>query len=210
MKQRRWRRVDYTLSKRKLMGRLAGAMFLAISPPCLTSQLSQTNPADGRSAIVLTGDIERGDANRFFRYINENFVEKKRSLTALYLDSNGGIVQEGSRIAEIVHRLDVAVVVGDSAVCRSTCFLILAASNRRLIGVKASLGVHSVAADPESMDGRTAEDTPAMAETVELARLYREYGVPDSVVAGMVTTLPSSLYTLSEAEKALLRADASR
>lgn len=196
--------------KQTWLAGLGTAACLAICPPGVACQLSQTNQADGRSAMLLTGYIERGDAERFFHYIKENFVEKKRSLTALYLDSNGGIVEEGGRIAEIVHRLDMAVVVGDGAVCRSTCFLILAASSQRIIGLKANLGVHSTAADPESMDGRSAEDTAAMAETVELARLYRGYGVPDSVVVGMITTLPNSLYTLSEAEKSLLRAGISR
>ncbi len=49
-----------------------------------------------------------------------------------------------------------------------------------------------------------------MATTVGLARLYHRYGVPDSVVAEMVTTLPDALYTLNESEKDLLRARASR
>jgi hypothetical protein len=40
-----------------------------------------------------------------------------------------------------------------------------------------------------------------MAETLWLARLYRRYGVPDSVVVGMLTTLPTALYKLNENEK---------
>jgi len=178
---------------------------LLFNQPTSAAQLSQTNSADGRSALVLTGDIARGDADRFTRYIEANFVKKKRVLVALYLDSSGGLLHEGTRIAEMVHRLDVAAVVGDSSECESTCFLILAASTQRIIGVHATLGVHSAAIDPDEIGGKTAEDTSAMAVTVGLARLYHSYGVPDSVVVGMMTTLPNSIYKLNDNEKALLR-----
>lgn len=184
---------------------LAAATCLLLSQPAWAAQFSQTNAADGRSAIVLSGDITRGDADRFTQYIEENFVKKRRTLTALYLNSSGGYLEEGGRIAEIVHRIDLATVVGDSAQCLSACFLILAASTQRIIGVHASLGVHSAAMDPEQLGGKSAEDMAAMAETLWLARLYRKYGVPDSVVVGMLTTLPTSLYKLNEGEKLLLR-----
>lgn len=181
---------------------------LLLTQPILAAQISQTNPADGRSAIVLTGDILAGDADRFIRYIDEYFVKKNRLLTAVYLDSNGGLVDEGSKIAALVHRIDVAAVVGDSAVCHSICFLILAASTQRIIGTRAALGVHSTAVDSNQIGGKSAEDTLSMAETIKLARIYWKYGVPDSVVAAMVATLPDSLYTLNEHEKELLRTGA--
>jgi hypothetical protein len=184
---------------------LAAATCLLLSQPAWAAQFSQTNAADGRSAIVLSGDITRGDADRFTQYIEENFVKKRRTLTALYLNSGGGFLEEGGRIAEIVHRIDLATVVGDSAQCLSACFLILAASTQRIIGTHATLGVHSAAMDPEQLGGKSAEDMAAMAETLWLARLYRKYGVPDSVVVGMLTTLPTSLYKLNEGEKLLLR-----
>jgi hypothetical protein len=184
---------------------LAAATCLLLSQPAWAAQFSQTNAADGRSAIVLSGDITRGDADRFTQYIEENFVKKRRTLTALYLNSGGGFLEEGGRIAEIVHRIDLATVVGDSAQCLSACFLILAASTQRIIGVHASLGVHSAAMDPEQLGGKSAEDMAAMAETLWLARLYRKYGVPDSVVVGMLSTLPTALYKLNENEKVLLR-----
>jgi len=188
-----------------ILGSMCLTMCLSICPPAWAAQLSQTNAADSRSAIVLTGDITSGDSHRFFHYIKDNFVKKRRSLTAVYLDSSGGLLEEGRKIAEIVHRLDVAVVVSDSAVCRSACFLILAASSQRIIGVHAKLGVHSVAADPDSIGGKTGEDSSAMAKTVELARLYYAYGLPDSIVVKMLTTLPNSLYSLNDSEKAQLR-----
>ncbi len=192
--------------ERKRRARMAAVIGLSVWHPLWAAQFSQANPADGKSAMMMTGDIVTGDANKFIHYIKENFVNKHRSLTALYLDSDGGVLEDGGRIAEVVHRIDLAVVVGDSAVCQSACFLILAASKQRVIGARARLGVHSTAADPELVGGKTAEDSSAMAETVRLARLYRHYGVPDSVVVGMVSTLPSSIYTLSETEKRLLRA----
>jgi hypothetical protein len=181
-----------------------------MSQPVWALQLSQTNPADGKSAVVLSGDIVSGDSGKFVRYIEANFVRKRRSLTAVYVDSDGGVLEEGGRIAAVVHRIGVAVVVGDKAVCFSACFLILAASTQRIIAPLADLGVHSTAADPDQIGGKTAEDGAAMAETVRLARLYHKYGVPDSVVVGMVSTLPNSMYKLSETEKAFLRAGVAR
>lgn len=199
------RAVSRIFSELLRMAGIACVVSLLCSPTALGAQFSETNSADSRGSIVLTGDITRGDADRLTQFIETNFVKKRRSLTAIYLDSNGGVLEEGSRIAEIVRRLDVAVVVGDTAVCRSACFLILAASTQRIIGVHATLAVHSVAVDQDQASGKIAEDSGAMAVTLWLARMYRRYGVPDSVVVGMLKTLPYALYTLNENEKEQLR-----
>ncbi len=188
---------------------LAAGLWLGSRWPSYGLEISQTNAADSRCAVVLSGEITAGDADRMIRFIDENFVQKRRSLSAIYLDSGGGGVVEGGRIARIVHRLGVTVVVGDTAACRSSCVLILASAVRRVIGLHARLAVHSTSADYSLTGGIPAEDDSAVAETLKLARLYHWYGVPDSLVVKMVTTLPSEAYTLTESDKELLRTSVS-
>lgn len=192
------------------VGGWAALLWLGVQWPVSALEISQSTAADSRSAVVLFGDIVSGDADRLVEFIDANFVKKTRSLAAIYIDSNGGVLGEGTRIADIVHRLGVTVVVANGAACKSSCMLILAGAIRRVVGRQADLAVHSTSVNEDALAGRgPVEDSDTMAATLTIARLYHWYGVPDSVVVRLVTTLPSGAYTLTEADKALLRTSSS-
>lgn len=72
-------------------------------------------------AVLATGPIERGDADRFRAFL-ARWPAKKR--TAIYLNSPGGNLYEGMALGRAFHELGVRTVIeGNGAQCLSACAL---------------------------------------------------------------------------------------
>ena len=121
------------------------------------------------------------------------------------LNSPGGNVGAGVKLAYAVHLLglDTAVASGDR--CNSMCPLVWAAGARRYHTAGARIGVHSASTYLEASDGSEVmpyEGKSAKATTLEMARLAKLYGMPDSVIAKMVTTPGDQMAWLNSDEVA--------
>lgn len=141
--------------------------------------------------VHARGPIQPGDAARL------------RSLAAgapgvvLLIDSPGGQLAEGARLAQVVAAERMPVAVG--GMCASACFLPFAASPLRMAFPQSRVGVHSVY-------HRDDGETPAtMALTTAMARAASSYGVPPSIIGRMVTTSGRGMAWLDDAEMRAMR-----
>ena len=163
-----------------------GAGAMQIEP------LSFTN---GDVLIGARGPIVRGDAERLRRVIAA--LPPGKHLIGLALDSPGGSVEEGSRMAADIHDHYLSVVVPAQSKCASACFLLFAAAARRVVAADALIGVHSASEE--------GEETPmAMAVTTAMARTASVYGVPPIILGKMVSTVPGRIEWLTASDLALM------
>jgi hypothetical protein len=152
--------------------------------------LSTAALKSGDTAIVLEGDVAEGDGDAVEALMKET-NDSGKLVAALRLDSPGGSLAESVKLAELVHRAKIAVVVGPRARCASACFLIFAAAAEKFVAYGAAIGVHGAS-------DKYGRITPrAAAATVSMARMVREFGVPPGIVEKLVVTGPDEIVWLS-------------
>ena len=141
----------------------------------------------------LDGEIAKGDSAKLASIIQGANARGDR-VTAIKLNSPGGVVLEGVEIAEVVRRARVATYVAEDSQCASACFIILAAGSEKFVDYSALIGVHGVA------DRSGNETVEASAATVALARIANELNVPPSIIGMMVVTPPDDIVWLTPQE----------
>ena len=142
----------------------------------------------------MTGPITLGDDKRFISLLTEQST-KGHKIDALVLDSGGGDVTTGYKLAAIVKTIGMTTVV--EGTCASMCVTVFAAGDDRVAVLGSLLGVHSVVSVPDDQT-MGVEDEGAMAETVRLVRVMKNDGTPEPVIAKLVST-PSSELTWLDA-----------
>lgn len=150
-----------------------------------TSQLK-----DGRLIASLSGEIVEGDAEQLKSAIKAA-NDAGKLLGSIRLNSIGGNLLEGVKLAQVVRVAKMTTNVGASSICASACFLVFAAGDKKFANYTAQIGVHGAA------DKNGAETIQANAATVSMAKVARELGVPDSIIGRMVVTPPSDMVWLS-------------
>ena len=113
------------------------------------------------------------------------------------LDSPGGQLAEGVKLATMIQAAQLPVVVGPGATCASACFLLFAAGSSRIVAPDALIGVHSA-----SEAGQ--ENTDSMATTTAMARAAADLGVPPQIIGKMVETTPNRMAWLTRDDLALM------
>ena len=154
---------------------IAVAAVISGAAHAATIQASPPLPSDTVSIVTVTGQLELGDSQKFDQAIAALPVGRP---TLVALNSPGGNVLEGERLAVSIRHMRLPVIVDDKAICASACFTIFAASPYKAIVAGARLGVHSTSVK--------TQDDPAGA-TFE-ARNLAAYGVPPAVLGKMVVT----------------------
>jgi hypothetical protein len=166
------------------------AILVAIGAGASAATLSAAALKSGDIAIALDGDIADGDGEAVEALMKE-MNDSGKLVAALRLDSPGGSLAESVKIAELVQRTKIAVVVGSRARCASACFLIFAAGTEKFVGYGAAIGVHGAS-------DKYGRITPrAAAATVSMARMVREFGVPPGIVEKLIVTGPDEIVWLS-------------
>lgn len=143
-----------------------------------------------RVLISMAGEIVEGDGDRFAEAIKKansggNYVANIR------LNSPGGNLGEGVKLAKAIQYAKIATNVGKNGVCASACFLMFAAGATKYANYSARIGVHGAA----TKDGQEAGDA-----TVSMARIATDFGVPSAIVGRMVVTAPADMVWLSPQE----------
>ncbi|WP_149530680.1 hypothetical protein [Tardiphaga sp. P9-11] len=145
---------------------------------------------DGRIIIVISGDIAPGDLDAFKAAV-KTANDAGKLVTSIRLNSGGGNLVEGVKLAEAVRFAKMATNVGQNATCASACFLIFAAGETKYANYTAQIGVHGAS-------DKTGEETvQSGAATVSMARIAKELGVPPAIIGRMVVTPPSDMVWLS-------------
>ncbi|MBN7785241.1 hypothetical protein JYP51_09940 [Ponticoccus gilvus] len=106
------------------------ALIVAVSQGVDAAEITQLNAAEADYALAargactfqLRGEIAAGDAARLQALLEERFPRTHDELSAVIcLDSPGGSLDEGVRLAELFGRYPVSTVVPAGADCLSAC-----------------------------------------------------------------------------------------
>src|SRR5262249_41222392 len=136
---------------------------------------------DGAVVIRVFGRIVGGDAEGFAGAVKQVGANGK-SIERIELDSPGGSLSEGARMALLVKASRISTSVPSRGVCASACFLVFAAGAKKFAGPGARIGVHK-ASEAGGRETLTSADA-----THAMARFARELGVPSWVVERMQVT----------------------
>jgi hypothetical protein len=180
-------------SRLPLLVAAAGAIVLA---GCVTTSI-QANAADitstvskeGKIIVSIVGNIAEGDAETF-KSIIKSANDGGRLVSGVRLNSPGGNLLEGTKLAEIIRFGKIATVLANGAQCASACFVVFAAGDPKFVSYAASIGVHGAS----DMNGR--ETIEAGAATVSMARIVKDLGVPAAIIGKMVVTPPDQMVWL--------------
>ena len=154
---------------------------LCWSTPASSATIKSLPGKHGGVVITLSGQIITGDSDAFISEIQHAHAAGK-SVENVQLNSGGGRLVEGVKLAAAVREAKISTSVDQGAVCASACFLIFAAGDPKFVGDGARIGVHKAS----EKGGR--ETTSSGAATEAMAHFARELGVPSSIVSRMVRT----------------------
>jgi hypothetical protein len=140
----------------------------------------------GSTIIIFDGEIQQGDAQRFRALV------AARSIQGIIIRSSGGLISEALDVGRVV--ADMRIPVQAQNICASACTLILLSSPNRLMTRDTRIGFHSAA---------TASGE-AHSATVSLSRIYRDLGVPNEVLGGLVTHRPSEMYWITDRQSNIM------
>ena len=180
-----------------LLGLLLLGLLLLASHPASAMRFAYSSTG-GAGLLAASGKVELGDGERLRAALQA--VPAGARLAGLSLNSPGGDLEEGLRLAADIHDAQLHTLVGDGATCASACFILFAAGRQRSASTTALIGVHSVSY-------RGSDNPDAQAMTVRMARRLAEYGVPDAILGKMVTAQPSQIWWLTRSELEAMRVD---
>jgi hypothetical protein len=130
--------------------------------------------------VEISGGLSFGTAGRL-----ESLLDSKPTIRSVRLESSGGWIAEGSKLAEIVARHKLTTRT--SRECESACLLVFVAGEHRFLGPKAVLGFHE--ASIAGIGGEIAsQGTEILRDALE------RRGVPQAFIQEALTTPPSSIW----------------
>jgi hypothetical protein len=169
------------------------AAVLAAASACWQASAASLKPSvtkDGRIVISISGEIAPGDTDAFKAAVKVA-NDGGKLVSSIRLNSPGGNLLEGTKLADAVRFGKMATNVGQGATCASACFLVFAAGETKFANYTAQIGVHGAS------DESGAETVQSGAATVSMARIAKELGVPSQIIGRMVVTPPSNMVWLS-------------
>jgi hypothetical protein len=172
---------------------LAGSLVAELGAPASAAVLKTSTTKDGRIVVSISGEITDGDTDAL-RSAIKIANDAGKLVSSVRLNSPGGSLYEGAKLAETVRVAKIATNVGQGATCASACFLIFAAGEAKFANYTAQIGVHGAS------DESGAETMQSGAATVSMARIAKELGVPPEIIGRMVVTPPSDMVWLSPQE----------
>jgi hypothetical protein len=170
-----------------------GVLAATIDWKASAASLKASTTKDGRIVISISGELTEGDTNTFKAAIKAANDSGKLA-SSIRLNSPGGSLPEGAKLADAVRFAKMATNVGQGATCASACFLIFAAGETKFANYTAQIGVHGAS------DESGAETVQSGAATISMARIAKELGVPAAIIGRMVVTPPAEMVWLSPAD----------
>ena len=137
---------------------------------------------------MLNGELVEGDANRLQDIIKAS-TKSARPVSAVRLNSSGGSLIEGVRLAAVIQNAKLTTVIAGGATCASACFIAFAAGTQKFASATATVGV------PGAAD-RFGQD--AAGETPSIVRIVKELGLLDAIVEKMLVTRADEIFWLTQ------------
>jgi hypothetical protein len=178
------------LKYRPFVAAIIGCALLICAPDARALQYRDISK-QSRIAILARGPIIAGDFSRLIEFIRT--IPQTDRIMGFIIDSPGGNVLEAEKLADMIAKFKLSVVVPSNSECSSACFLLFAAASHRIAAPNALIGVHSV-----SQNGK--ENAFSFAATTALARDLAALGVPPEIIGKLVETPPdrATWLTLSD------------
>lgn len=183
----------------------AAGMDLPLGPPMEPVRermtVERTVPVAGMITALAAGTILPGTAGEV-----ERFLDAHPDIEALMLNSPGGVLQEGMTLADTIFERELTTIVTDDGLCASTCPVVLAAGQQRLISADAWVGVHQIfLADENVAEAGGLFGTDLAVYDVQrlngaVIRLFERSGVDPGVWVHALETPPLSMYYLTDEE----------
>jgi len=174
------------------VGLLAIVMCVASGSLAFASEITLDD-----AGIHLRGEIQPGDYQKMLRIMNTyppDFLSAR-----LWLDSNGGSVEEAIKISGFVRDLYLPVLVPPGSHCASACFLIFVSAVTRA-AVGNVVGVHRPYFSLESFAGLPPNEADRkyrnMAESVKT--FLERNDVPRSIIEHMFSLASNEIYWLDD------------
>jgi hypothetical protein len=165
------------------------ALFVS-SGVAAAATISSFPTKEGKIVLVINGPIAAGDADQVAALIKAS-NDAGKFVSAVRLNSPGGNLAEGVKLADIIRTAKIATVVPNGSTCASACFVAFAAGTEKFASNNASVGVHGAS----EKDG--SETPESSAATIAMARIAKELGVPATILGKMVVTPPTEMIWLS-------------
>jgi hypothetical protein len=172
---------------------ISAILFLAAFCPSNAATLKSSQLKDGRVVILISGELVEGDTEAFKSAV-KTANDAGKLVSSIRLNSPGGSLLEGVKLADAVRFGKIVTNVGQGATCASACFLVFAAGSMKYANYSARIGVHGAS------DQSGQENARSGAATVSMARVAKELGVPAAIIGRMVVTPPSDMVWLSPSE----------
>ncbi|MDB5616205.1 hypothetical protein [Tardiphaga sp.] len=166
------------------------AFVICAATNAVAAEVKSSALKDGRIVVSIFGEIAAGDTEAFNAAVKVA-NDSGKLVTSIRLNSIGGNLVEGVRLAEAVRFGKIITNVGQNATCASACFLVFAAGEAKYANYTARIGVHGAS------DKSGEETVQSGAATVSMARVAKELGVPPAIIGRMVVTPPSEMVWLS-------------
>jgi hypothetical protein len=145
-----------------------------------------------RETMYLHGEIEPGDTAKVYAAIRKN----NRRLRGVILNSPGGEVFEGIKLAAMMKHYQFDAGVAKGGVCASACFMVWSAGQTRYVYADSRVAIHSATA-VNAITGESGENVSSFATTLMMARIYHELRVPLYLIGTMIVTPPETYYELN-------------
>jgi hypothetical protein len=160
---------------------------VASASAAYSADITSDRSPEGTTIVSLSGNIEAGDSQSLEKIIKTS-NDASRVVSAIRLNSPGGSLLEGAKLADIIRYGKVATVVPAGSQCASACFLVFAAGTEKFASYRSNVGVHGAS----DRSGEEAGDA-----TVSMGRIARDLGVPANIIGKMVVTPPGEIVWLS-------------
>jgi hypothetical protein len=169
---------------------LGTVVAICLGAPASSATIKTLAGKDRRVVIQILGQIELGDADVFVDALKQAIAVGKLIQT-VQLNSAGGKLGEGAKLAATIRLGKISTFVGPGAVCASACFLAFAAGDPKFAAPGALIGVHKAS----EKDGR--ETALSGAATRSMADFAKGLGVPPGILARMVSTPATQIVWLT-------------
>src|SRR5262245_11821366 len=109
----------------KILSAFAGLLIASAGTSDARAAMFQVNGSD-RTSVVMEGEIVSGDGERFSSYMADAAARGEAPET-LFLNSIGGMLQDGAKLAKVVRKYRMTTVIADGDECSSICTYVFAA-----------------------------------------------------------------------------------
>lgn len=180
---------------------VAGA---ALSAFPMDFQFKVSNYAVKNVSVVMTGEIKKGDFEKFRLFMVKNLQEYSSTPhRGVVLSSDGGDLVEALKIAAVLKRMYPMVEIAYRGRCASACFFLYLSGAHRQAARDNTLGIHRAYFDPVYFAGLSLPK--AEQKQKELTNLVNsvleDNSVPRSLIETMNRTSSLEIHWLTKNER---------